>query len=326
MIKGNRSVLQEGPKFKRWIGVCPVRIIAVNPDASKIMEMFPSRTDWGQPEYLQQKDYKGGLHKYAIVDIYMKGIVPDDTEPIFNLRINLVDSYMFNKDKTKVEVIDKYAQTTWLPIDDVKKHLWKDEWASRIDKDSYRPAIVGEATLMMFLQKYLAIPNVQKYDFESKTWSYKEGAEKDECECQLDDIKKVFKGDFSEILDIFKGFEENMLKVMVGIRFSEDGRIFQRVNDRVFATINSYSLKPFEREVANQNKFAEESGTTPNVIYSAEFVHEYEPAPAAAKEAEEEVEYATSVEETGVTPQPMPDPKKPKTDLFESSNNDDLPF
>lgn len=326
MIRGNRSVLSEGSKFKKWIGVCPVRVIAVNPDASKITEMFPSRTDWGQPEYLQQKDYKGGLHKYAIIDIYMKGIVPDDTEPIFNLRINLVDSYMFNKDKTKVECIDKYAQTTWLPIQDVKNKVWHDEWGSRIDKESMRPAIVGEAALMQFLQKYLAIPNVQKYDFETKTWSYKEGAEKDECECQLEDIKAVFKGDFSEILSIFKGFEDNMLKIMLGIRYSEDGRIFQRVNDRVFATINSYSLKPFEREVANQNKFAEESGTIPSVIYSAEFVHEYEPGGGAVKEEAEEVEYATSVEETEQPLADAPDPKKPKTDLFENSNDDDLPF
>lgn len=319
MIKGKVQTL--GPtesKFKKWIGIVPVQVVAVNPNAKRIMEIFPNRKDWGDPQYLQDKEYRGNMHKWATIDLYMQGLVPDDTKPIFELRINIIDVYNYNKDRSKVQVIDKYAQTTWLPTDLVKAHAWKDEWESRIDR-SYRPAIVGESTLMLFLQKYLGIPMVQTYDAQTKTWKYREDNAKDECECRLDDIKKVFKGDFSEILNIFKGMEESWIKIMVGIRHTDEGKIIHIVNDRVFANAHSYTNRMFEREIDNQNKYFEASGTTPYVIYSAEDVHEYTPAQSSTPV------YATNVAETGQTIQ-QETSSIPQTESYANDDDDDFPF
>lgn len=331
MIQGTVQTLEpiESRKFKKWVGVCPVQVVAVNPNATRMKEIFPQRKDWGEPQYLQNKEYKGAMHKWATIDLYLQGLVPDkDSKPIFELRINLIDCYNYNKDKTKVQVIDRYAQTTWLPTEDVKAKVWKEEWSNRIDKE-YRPCIVGEATLLMFLQKYVGIPNVRYYDPDSKTWKYREGENKRHCECMLDHLKDVFKGDFKEILDLFNGFKESWIRVMIGIRHTDTGKIIHIVNDKIFANAHNFTNTVFEREIKNEQKFYETSGTTPYVTYSADPIHEYIPGQVASNNSEPQ--YATNVEETGqtVNPAPAQTREKPKKDLFEQNINDDdddLPF
>lgn len=315
----------EGSQYKRWIGVCPVKVVAVNPKTAEIAELFPYRQEVKEQEYLKQVEYKGVMHKEAIVSMFLEGEVPDGSKPIFNLRIHLFDTYMFNGDKSKTQVIDKYAQTAWLATEDVRNKAYKQEWEGKIDKD-YRPAIVGEAALTSFMQTFFGIPKVRIY--KDGAWVLRPEAERRSCECRLDNIKEVFEGNFAEIIGLLREFKDNKLKVMVGINRTEDGRIYQKVNERTFAHIRSTSLRPFERELANMTAWAMKNGTTLSTVYSAREVHEYIPEQSIApSDGDGRLWSPDTTKEAMAEQAPMHEEMEPRRTIFDPiEDNDDLPF
>ena len=61
--------------------------------------------------------------------------------------------YRFNKDKTKVQVIDKYGRTAWVTIEQAKakRFLYMLMVPANLDAD-YRPCFVGEEELLISLR------------------------------------------------------------------------------------------------------------------------------------------------------------------------------
>lgn len=210
---------------KRYIGVAPVYVVAVNPN-KKEMEAIYGTTIEEEPKYVGQAEDKDGN---KVDNVRIDFIVKTDAnkvgeEVLSKLTFFLQKSYRYNGDKTKVQVIDKYGRTAWVTVEQAKTHeipMYANGPAN-IDKD-YKPCIVGEEALINTLKTYLGIQNVMKY--VNGAWEMKENPE--DYEAKLEHVQDYFKGDFSELKNLVALMPENKIKVMFGVRTANDGKQYQ---------------------------------------------------------------------------------------------------
>lgn len=210
---------------KRYIGVAPVYVLAVNP-TKKEMESIYNTTIEDEPNYLgQAEDREGNKVDNVRIDFIIKTDANKVGEEVISkLTLFLQKGYRYNGDKTKVQIIDKYGRTAWVTTEQAKNHEipMYSNGPANIDKD-YRPCVIGEEALINVLKTYLGIQNVMKY--VNGTWEMKENPE--DYEAKLEHIQDYFKGDFSELKSLVALMPENKIKVMFGVRTANDGKQYQ---------------------------------------------------------------------------------------------------
>ena len=215
----------EGGVVKRYIGVAPVKVLAVNPTKAELEAIYNTTLD-KDIEYTGTQDVEGNKVPYARIDF----IVATDAEKangiemITKVSYFIRKEYRFNRDKSKVQVIDKYGRTAWVTKEEANAHeipVYKNGPAN-LDKD-YRPSYVGEEDFTNFIKTYLNIPNVQRY-IDGK-WVLVDNPS--ECEARMDNIDKLFAGDFKELKEIMSYQPNNKVKVLFGVRTTDDGKQYQ---------------------------------------------------------------------------------------------------
>lgn len=276
IAKGTES--KETQEFKRYIGVCPVFIKAVNPDKKEHESLFNTTLDEA-PKYVDTKeDQSGNTYKNAKIAI----VLQPDVEKI-GFEMPLVTMALFLQDRPrgatsgKTQVIDKYGRTAWATADELAAHAipMYANGPADIDKD-YRPAYVGEEELMEFVKAYLCIPSVTTWDAESRKMVPNTKVKPEECECRFDNLDKVFKGDFSEIKDALGFQPTNKVKVLLGVRTdTESGRLYQSVYTRKFLKNSASNFSSLDKEIQEMIKNAAKNGRTLNTEYDVAPVHEY---------------------------------------------------
>ncbi len=107
---GKTHESKETQEFKRYVGLASSYVLAVNPTKKELDELrgFESQSE---PEYI--KDGENG--KEAHINFLVK------TDPEANNGIEIINQLMFtlrptpayNKDESKVQVIDQYCNVTW---------------------------------------------------------------------------------------------------------------------------------------------------------------------------------------------------------------------
>ncbi len=225
--KGAEST--EGAVIKRYIGIAPCFVLGVNPD-KKTMESLYGTTLDKAPEYVGEIEV--GEDKHKVANARISFILQPEVEKTgvdcgpMSMAMFLRNEYKFNKDKTKVQVIDKYARTAWVTVEQAKAHEIPvySNGPAKIDA-GYRPAYIGEEELLQFLKTYLNIPNVDVYDRATGTWGV--STSPSDCEASLEKISDYFKGDFSELNSIIALQPKNKVKVLFGVRTTEDGKQYQ---------------------------------------------------------------------------------------------------
>lgn len=230
--KGTES--KEGNAVKRYTGVAPVFVLAVNPDKAELEKLYNTQLE-NDPEYLGEVEV--GEDKHKVQNVRLDFIVKTDAEKCggieFTTRVTLFirKEYRYNRDQTKVQVIDKYGRTAWVTIEQAKAHeipMYKNGPAN-IDKD-YRPAYHGEGKLTNFIKAYLNIPNVMKYVNEK--WVMVDNPE--DCEARLEHIEDYFKGNFKELRDVIALQPNNRVKVLFGVKTTDDNKQYQAFYDQMF--------------------------------------------------------------------------------------------
>lgn len=285
IAKGRISA--EAQEFKRYIGVAPMFIKAVNPSKAEHEELFETELEEA-PVYTGTKsDNDGNEFQTARISVVFK----PDTEkigfdmPLVTMALFLENRPRYNADKTKVQVIDKYGNTGWPTIEEAKAHATilknknGEDYNSNLDKD-YRPAFVGEEDLMNFVKTYLNIPNRLTYDRDSKTWGPNTKVKVEECECRFDNLAAVFKGDFSEIKDALGFQPTNKVKVLLGVRTdAESGKLYQAVYTKKFLSNAATNYSSLDKEIQEMVANAVANGRTITTEYDVVPVHEYIVAP-----------------------------------------------
>ena len=218
-------------EYKRYIGVAPVFINAVNP-TKKELEGFYNTTIDNEPKYLGEVEVNDKKIPNVRIDFI---VTTDETVVGTALRTKISffirNEYRYNRDRTKVQVIDKYGRTAWVTIEQAKNHeipVYANGLAN-IDKD-YRPLYYGEEQLTEFIRAYLGIPSVMKY--VDNTWVMRNDPEISEI--RLDKIANYFKNDVSELKEIIAYQPNNKVKVLFGVRTTDDNKMYQTVFTDMF--------------------------------------------------------------------------------------------
>lgn len=239
--KGQEST--EGNVVKMYTGVAPVFILEVNPNKAELEKLYNTQFE-KEPEYISEIEVGEDRHK--VQNVRLDFIVKTDAEKCNGVEIItkvvffIRNEYRYNRDKTKVQVIDKYGRTAWVTIEQAKAHeipMYKNGPAN-LDKD-YRPAYHGEEELTDFIKSYLNIPNVMKY--VNNTWIMVDNPS--DCEARLEDINSYFKDDFKELKEVIALQPNNKIKVLFGVRTTDDNRQYQTVYTQMFLrnNITNYS-------------------------------------------------------------------------------------
>lgn len=270
---------KEAQEFKRYIGVTPVFVKAVNPNKNEHEALFNTTLDEA-PNYLGKvSDSDGNEFANARISV----VLQPDTEKIgFEMPLVTMAMFLQNRPRVgatsgKIQVIDKYGRTAWATPEDVqnKNIPVYSNGPADIDKD-YRPAYVGEEELMEFVKAYLCIPSVTIWDNNLKKMVPNTKVKPEECECRFDNLDKVFKGDFSEIKDALGFQPTNKVKVLLGVRTdAESGKMYQAVYTKKFLRNSSNNFNALDKEIQEMVNNAAANGRVLTTEYQVVPVHEY---------------------------------------------------
>ena len=154
MAFGQGQVSTEGGSIKRYIGVASVFVLGVNPTKAELEKLY-NRTIENEPSYVGETEINGEKVAQVRIDFIVKAdpekYLDSNNQPLdFVSKVSLFirRAYRYNKDNTKVQVIDKYGRTAWVTVEQAEAHEVPvySNGPANIDKD-YRPAYIGEEAL-----------------------------------------------------------------------------------------------------------------------------------------------------------------------------------
>lgn len=275
--KGN--VTKEVVEFKRYVGICPVSIVTVNPNKKEHESIFNTTLE-EEPTYVQDKeDMNGKSYKQVRISVIFKPEAEIDTNCI-TMPLFITNQKVHGATSGKYQIVDKYGRFAWATEKEIQnKEIPTYSNGKKADIDStYRIAFVGEENLTNFIRTFLCIPNVSVWDNESRTMIPNIKVKEEECECRLDveDLEQLFKGNFQGIKEILGYQPTNKMKVCLGVRTDfATGKIYQTVYTRRFFSSNAKSFNSLQKEINAEIQYANEHGRTINTEYSILPVHEY---------------------------------------------------
>ena len=265
MALGKVNQSTEAVEIKRYIGVAPVKVLAVNPDKATLEKYFNTTLE-NEPVYTGEKD---GV-KFARVDFLVQTDVEKcGVDMITRLSFFLRDEKRYNRDKTKIQVIDEYGRTAWASAEEFKEKripIYSNGSAANIT-NNYRAIYNGEENLTNFVRTYLNIPNAMKY--VNNTWILIENPS--DAECRFDSIADWFNGKFTDIKDINTLMPDNKVKVLFGVRTAENGNQYQDYFNRFFMSNSSSSFDKMKKELTA----ATTNGAYPNTEFEVCNIKEY---------------------------------------------------
>ena len=263
-------------EYKRYIGVAPVFINAVNP-TKKELEGFYNTTIDNEPKYLGEVEVNDKKIPNVRIDFI---VTTDETVVGTALRTKISffirNEYRYNRDRTKVQVIDKYGRTAWVTIEQAKNHEIPtySNGPANLDKD-YRPAYTGEEDVTNFIKTFLGIPNPEKWVKNEETGKREVVGLVDnpqDCECRLENIEDYFKGKFTELKDAINLMPNNKVKVLFGVRTTDDNKQYQDVYTKMFLSNATSNYDKISKDLQDRK----DNGSYPNTEFVVADLQEYE--------------------------------------------------
>lgn len=274
-IKANAS--SQGGEFKKFVGVGSFRVLGVNPNKAEL-EKFLGRELDKEPEYLKDKqDANDGNKAYKQLRVCFM-LQADDpancnpsnketirtnaalTEPYKTMVNFFLDSrYFYNRDKSKVQVIDKYGRTAWVTVEQCKNHQIPvySNGPAKIAAD-YRPAYMGEAVLTEFIDNYLNITPIDTYNKNTGEWITNPHPE--DCEGWLEGIKEYFTGNVGQLKEYCGYLPDNCIKMLVGVQTDNEGKQFNTVYTRMTLRNGAKSYTRLKDAIDGDNKYLTDNG------------------------------------------------------------------
>ncbi len=278
--KGNAS--KEAQEFKRYIGVTPVFVKAVNPNKVEHEKLFDTTLEEA-PVYIQDKeDAEGKSYKNVRISVVLQ---PDVEKigfdmPLVTMPLFITNQKQHGTNSGKYQVVDKYGRFAWATEAEISaKEIPTYSNGNKADiSNDYRIAYVGEESLTEFIRVFLCIPSITKWDNNNRCMVPNTDVKPEDCECrlELESFEKLFKGDFSEIKEILGLQPNNKIKVCLGVRTdSNSGKMYQSVYTRKFISNAATNYNSLEKLLQQDITYAQSHGKTLNTEYSSDFVHEY---------------------------------------------------
>lgn len=275
MAFGKVSESSEGGEVRRYMGVGSSYILGVNPTKAELEKIY-DRTIENDPVYTGTQESDGKQVPYIRIDFITR------TDPKVCNGIEMTSKLVFfirkearyNRDKSKVQVIDKYGRTCWVGVEDAKNHVIPEysNGPANIDKD-YRPAYAGEEDLTNFLKAYLNISNVM--DYKNGTWVMKENPS--DYECRLEHIADYFNGDVKEIKAVISLMPRNKVKLLYGVRTNDEGKQYQAIYTQMVLRNGSTNFDRLAKDLAERKG----AGAYPTTEFTVCELREYTVEPTS---------------------------------------------
>lgn len=237
---------KEPVAYKKYIGVGSMFVRAINPSKETLNKLTGREKD-EEPEYLfTVKDENGVETKSARIDVIVQTDAATNNEIDFThtLSFFLRDEARVNSNGDKLQVINLYGSTAWITHEQLKTKTMPDNM-SWFDTTGLRAAYVGEEELTMFIKAYLNIPNKSFRKKSGEVVTIKNIAD---AECQLVNIPALFNGNFTEVQKIANYQPLNKVKVMFGIKTSDDNREYQTAFTSLFVKNNVTNYSKLEEK------------------------------------------------------------------------------
>lgn len=228
---GNKST--DAAEIKRYIGVGACKVIGVNPTGAQIKKLMGYEPK-EEPVYTGTQEVEGKQIAYARICLVLQTIPEkcNGIEMTQMLNFFIRNQYRNGATSGKWQVIDEFGRTAWATKEtiDNKAQIMYSNGPANVTTN-YRPCYVGEEELTEFIKTFINIPNPANY--VNGTWVMKTGEELKSSLCRLDEIPNYFKGNVKEIKDTIALQPENYVKVLFGIRTTDDGKEYQDVYNKV---------------------------------------------------------------------------------------------
>lgn len=300
---------------KKYIGVASVNVLAVNPTNALLRQygwQIPEDAD--EPKYVTvNNDGKPSARVRFLVQIQDM-----DEKPVVAMDFWIRPDVYFNNDMTKCQIIDAYGRTAWASKTEVQKHeipMLSTGSRANINSD-YKPSHRGQAEIVAFLMKYLNVTPLQIFNKDKNEWV----PTKNPGRLTIDNWGALCNGNVSEIKEYVSLQPDNRVKVIFGIRTTEDNKTYQSVligDSKSGAFIgNGVRLDITTGEYASARKAIEKARNWYDEN-NKEYPYTYSAAPVKEwKQTATEVEDNSTVED-------MPDFGSPEYTSYDES---DLPF
>lgn len=242
----------EGMEIKRYVGIAPVFVRAVNPNKAQL-ESFGINVK-EEPVYVAMQEVNGKQIPTARLTFVLQtdeekcGIALTTLMTLF-----IRQAYNIGSKSGKYQILDEYGRTAWATEAEIKsKAIPQYANGPASIADNYRPSLVGEEDLCKFLIAFLNLDNVTKF-VDGKPAGLIDHPENSAC--RLDHINDMFKNNFSEIKEIIKYQPDNKFKVLLGVRTNDENRQYQAVYTQMFLknSVTDYSKidKDVKERIAN---------------------------------------------------------------------------
>lgn len=302
----------ENTGFKMFNGVGSFYVRGVNFNKQEMTEFF-GREITTEPTFVDEVEINGRMVKRVNIAIYLE-LVPNEYKDADGnfinfktvLYISLVNTPVVGSASGKIQVIDNYGRTAWGTPSEVEAGS-KIMYANGPAKIAlpYKKVRRGEETLIQFLIAYLNVPSTVKRI--NGIIVDKTGEELEKCEASIPYIENLFKGDFSDLKSDFSILKDNKVKLLVGIKTTEEGKQRHTIFDRVFMK-NGYGIKNGVEDYSYIQTKVDDflAHTTQNITFEVSRLHEY-------------VVNATDFSNNAPIEENVNDP-------FGQANDDNLPF
>lgn len=244
----DNSTPQEA-SFNVYKGIDPVTIMAVNPTAKEIKEIFGYEPK-EEPTYFGENNGIG----YAKITFVLNN-------PVFEKPI-MVPIFIRNEGRVsqagKRKIMDIYGRTAWVTQEELATHaipLDKNGNPCRIS-ENYSPCYNGQEELVNFLRAYSGIPKVEKFENNQYVGLIDNP---EDAEVTLQKINDYFKGDVSELKKIIGYNPNNRVRVCLYERESA-GKYYQAMFLDRFENPNVKSDEWFVKEIAKQQEAGKYQG------------------------------------------------------------------
>lgn len=226
MITGNNASKNasttEYAEIRKFIGVASIGVLALNPTNARLRSFGWQIPEGAEEPRYQTVDSEGRKSSRLRVVVQINDL---DDKPVIALDYWLRPDVMFNKDQTKCKIIDSFGRTAWGTKVEVQGHeipLCSNGTRAKIASD-YKPCHSGEEELVLFLLKYLNVTPLNIFDRMKQVWV----PTKNPGHVTIDRWRNLCDGDVSEFAAAIAMQPENRVKVVLGVRTTDDNKTYQ---------------------------------------------------------------------------------------------------
>ena len=206
---------------KKYCGVASVKVLAINPKNSILRKYgWNIEENAAEPNYITTlSDGTSSTRVRFLVEI--QDIEP---KPVISLDFWIRDGFIIGQNSGKARVIDSFGRVAWATKEEVKTHTIPQysNGPASIDKD-YKPCHPGQEKLIAFLFKLLNITPLTQFNKQANGWV----ATKNPGRLTIDDWKKLVSGDVTEIAEYVSLQPENCVKVVLGVKTTDENKSYQ---------------------------------------------------------------------------------------------------